>query len=96
MRKRRKQYTDAKRIAWNEVAPRHAAHRLRHQPQLADRVPRTAGTFPLYPQQRLLIGMLLHGCVDTKLKVYTRDLTRSLGPCRVRWSVAHDGQVFTR
>jgi hypothetical protein len=26
MRKRRKQYTDAKRIAWNEVAPRHAAY----------------------------------------------------------------------
>jgi len=45
---------------------------------LLSRVPRTAGTFPLYPQQRLLIGMLLHGCVDTKLKVCTRDLTRSL------------------
>lgn len=45
---------------------------------LLSRVPRTAGTFPLYPQQRLLIGMLLHGCVDAKLKVCTRDLTRSL------------------
>lgn len=60
---------------------------------LLSRVPRTAGTFPLYPQQRLLIGMLLHGCVDTKLKVYTRDLTRSLDERRIDYLHSYEASL---